>query len=195
MDGPAATRAIRSLEGPVSTIPIFALTADALIQRSDVYAAIGLTGFLAKPIDVAKLRAALNTVSNTPAFMSGSYNQQEIASNPRDAELPVFNQSMIVDLRQDLGADLVTELLNILVNDVTARCAALSLSVAAGTFAETGRIAHAIKGAAGNLCAVRLERAAAHLETAAANADPGLEDQASVLLDVAAITCREAVLI
>ncbi|MEI7610376.1 MAG: ATP-binding protein, partial [Rhodospirillaceae bacterium] len=51
MDGEEATRCIRALPAPVGTLPIFALTADALPENRSRYLACGLTGLLTKPID------------------------------------------------------------------------------------------------------------------------------------------------
>jgi len=61
MDGPTATRAIREAErakGRIRT-PIVALTANAMAHQIAEYRAAGMDGFVAKPIDVEKLFAAM----------------------------------------------------------------------------------------------------------------------------------------
>ena len=61
MDGPTATRAIREAErtrGRART-PIVALTANAMAHQIAEYRAAGMDGFVAKPIEVARLFAAL----------------------------------------------------------------------------------------------------------------------------------------
>jgi signal transduction histidine kinase/ActR/RegA family two-component response regulator len=61
MDGPTATRAIREAErirGRART-PIVALTANAMAHQIAEYRAAGMDGFVAKPIDVEKLFAAI----------------------------------------------------------------------------------------------------------------------------------------
>jgi len=62
MDGLAATAAIRAEElaaGRPRT-PIVALTADALAHQTASYAARGMDGWVAKPIEAARLFEALN---------------------------------------------------------------------------------------------------------------------------------------
>ncbi len=63
MDGPAAAQRIRELGGRAGGIPIIALTANALVGDRDRYMAAGMTDYLAKPIDVAALFAALGRVT------------------------------------------------------------------------------------------------------------------------------------
>jgi CheY-like chemotaxis protein len=59
VDGLAATREIRALDGPAAAVPIIALTATALPEdRSSCFEA-GMTDYLAKPIDVEALHSAL----------------------------------------------------------------------------------------------------------------------------------------
>ena len=59
MDGPSATRAIRKLPGTVATIPIVALTANAMPGDRESYMAAGMTDYVAKPINRAKLLRAM----------------------------------------------------------------------------------------------------------------------------------------
>ncbi|MGH6911000.1 MAG: response regulator [Phenylobacterium sp.] len=59
MDGVAATRAIRALQGPVSGVPIIALTANADPDDAEAYLAAGMTGVVEKPMKPEHLLAAL----------------------------------------------------------------------------------------------------------------------------------------
>jgi PAS domain S-box-containing protein len=61
MDGPAATRAIRLREAELGRrrTPIIALTANAMSHQVESYRAAGMDDFVAKPIEVASLFAAL----------------------------------------------------------------------------------------------------------------------------------------
>ena len=63
MDGPEATRAIRALQPPKSTIPIIGLTADALIENRGTYLMAGLDELLTKPIRAVDLVAAVDRVA------------------------------------------------------------------------------------------------------------------------------------
>jgi CheY-like chemotaxis protein len=61
MDGPAATRAIRRRERELGRAytPIVALTANAMAHQVAEYRAAGMDDFVAKPIEVGQLYAAL----------------------------------------------------------------------------------------------------------------------------------------
>ncbi len=52
MNGLDATRAIRKLESPLSSIPIIAMTADAFSENVTECLNAGMNGHIAKPIDV-----------------------------------------------------------------------------------------------------------------------------------------------
>lgn len=62
MDGMEATRAIRALEGPVASIPIIDLTANALAHQWLEYRECGMDGVVAKPIVLPALIAEIARV-------------------------------------------------------------------------------------------------------------------------------------
>jgi signal transduction histidine kinase/CheY-like chemotaxis protein len=59
MDGLAATRAIRALDGPAARVPIIALTADAMDGGRDHCLAMGIDDYVTKPVEPRELAAAL----------------------------------------------------------------------------------------------------------------------------------------
>ncbi|HZW15209.1 MAG TPA: response regulator [Brevundimonas sp.] len=61
MDGVQATQAIWALDGPVSAIPIVALTANADPDDAKKYLACGMAAVVEKPIKPERLRMAMNT--------------------------------------------------------------------------------------------------------------------------------------
>ena len=61
MDGVAATKAIRALDGAVSHTPIVALTANADPDDARKYVASGMSAVVEKPIKPERLRMAINT--------------------------------------------------------------------------------------------------------------------------------------
>ena len=70
MDGTTATRQIRRREAETgrSATPIIALTANAMTHQAERYFAVGMNGFVAKPIEVAQLFAAIAAaVEDEPA--------------------------------------------------------------------------------------------------------------------------------
>ena len=59
MDGQAATRRIRALDGAAGHIPIIALTANAMVADRESYLAAGMNGYVSKPISAKQLHAAI----------------------------------------------------------------------------------------------------------------------------------------
>jgi CheY-like chemotaxis protein len=73
MDGPTAVRFIRERElvqGRRRT-PIVALTANAMTHQVNEYLAAGMDGFVAKPIEVDRLYAALEEALSMPTVRAG----------------------------------------------------------------------------------------------------------------------------
>jgi len=62
MDGIQAIRAIRSSGQPWSTLPVIALTADAMSGDRDRFIAMGMSGYVSKPIDRAELLTEIGRV-------------------------------------------------------------------------------------------------------------------------------------
>jgi len=62
MDGVAATRAIRALAGPLSAIPILAMTANVMAEQQDQYLEAGMNGVVSKPIDPRRLALAIRAL-------------------------------------------------------------------------------------------------------------------------------------
>jgi signal transduction histidine kinase/CheY-like chemotaxis protein len=65
MDGCEAVRRIRASQASWSKIPVIALTADAMPGDDERYLSIGMTGYVAKPIDQRELFTAINSALAT----------------------------------------------------------------------------------------------------------------------------------
>ena len=72
MDGVQATQAIRALEGPVSSVPIVALTANADPEDAKKYLASGMAAVIEKPIKPERLRMAMNAALEQAAAAAGA---------------------------------------------------------------------------------------------------------------------------
>jgi CheY-like chemotaxis protein len=64
MDGEAATRAIRALPDGVASIPIIAMTANAMVEHREAYLATGMDDYVSKPINAKALAAAIARVTS-----------------------------------------------------------------------------------------------------------------------------------
>ena len=60
MDGVAAMKAIRALDGPKSGIPVIAITANAMAGDREAYLEAGMNDYLPKPFKPAELLAAVD---------------------------------------------------------------------------------------------------------------------------------------
>jgi CheY-like chemotaxis protein len=68
VDGIEATRRIRALDSDYArTVPIVALTANALTGNEDMFLANGFTGFIPKPIDIEQLDETINRWIQDPS--------------------------------------------------------------------------------------------------------------------------------
>ncbi|HEV7145509.1 MAG TPA: response regulator, partial [Pedococcus sp.] len=162
LDGYAATRAIRAMEGPSRRLPIIALTAAAVTGERERCLEAGMDDFLTKPVDVGQLRGALQRwVSRAPG-------EPLVDTNAHPStQLPLRAPTVDPDL---LDADRLGELLDLDPGDpsmllrfigrfgASSRRTALEMAgrQSAGAAYEVGRLAHALKGSAANLGAHRL---------------------------------------
>jgi two-component system, sensor histidine kinase len=155
MDGLTATRTIRALGGHLAKIPIVALTANAFPEDVAACFDAGMTGFVAKPVRKETLLAALLNALGT----AGSANVPILAVTNTEVDL---DESALLRLAEEIGADGVDELITMFANETRAR---LQLLADPGLDRERGiREVHSLKGAAAAVCAVALSNRAAALE-------------------------------
>lgn len=72
MDGPETLDRIRASGEPWAKLPVIALTADAMAGDRERYLALGMSGYVAKPIDERQLMSALrNALAGQPTATEG----------------------------------------------------------------------------------------------------------------------------
>ena len=138
MDGYETTRIIRSLSGPESSVPIVAISANALSHNRQESLDAGMNGHIAKPFKLEDLLDAYNR-----------YGRQDYSK-----ELPNF---LTVDddtfdhtafIKHFAGHfDLATEILSIYRSDFESYIQRLEASILNGECANVRSIAHELKGA------------------------------------------------
>ncbi|KPF72236.1 hypothetical protein IP69_04025 [Bosea sp. AAP35] len=158
MSGPEATRAIRR-QG-LAELPIVGLTANAFSSDREECLAAGMSDFVAKPINRAKLTAIL------AKWLPGSQSEN---GEPMDtlAGLPdsidgclLIDQAARDELRLELGHDLLEELTRSFWPDATRMAADAARAVATGATTAAIRELHTLKGVAGTLGFTALEATA-----------------------------------
>ncbi|MBF0268699.1 MAG: PAS domain S-box protein [Alphaproteobacteria bacterium] len=175
MDGLEATGAIRKLSGGRGSLPIIAMTANAMRGDDERCLAAGMNDYLSKPIDRKKLSDAIARWSKTQEPQSASAQQ----SDKQYVDAPVFNQSLLGDLLETIGAEAMGDLVVTFLDDSNQRLNVIEADLSNPNLKIAAGEAHSLKGAAANLGFEALAILAVQLEAAAkANDAPGCKSEA-----------------
>ena len=201
LDGLAATRALRA-DPRFTTVPIIAMTANAMKVDLDACLAAGMNDHVTKPIDrralVATLRrwlparpaepspaVALQVPQHVPAAPSTAV----ASAAPSEEAAPVLEGIDVSGTLRRLGIERASleRMLLRFADGQREILDALRAAVVAGDGAMAARHAHAIAGAAGNLGADGLRAAAKTLEQAGREGRTDLTDLLAVVEERAAV--------
>ncbi|MEQ1863533.1 MAG: response regulator [Micropepsaceae bacterium] len=165
MDGLQAARAIRSLPGPQSKIPIIALTANAFGSDIDKCRDAGMNAHVGKPFRTEALIVALADA------LQGKSKFQSKAAEPASSlnEAPAIDWNIIEFFRADSGEEMLRLLIDTYLAD-TAEKLDQFVKLAGDTTAtaEAIRLAHSLKSASAMAGATALSQFAARVEKALA---------------------------
>ena len=161
LDGLAAARAIRAMEGPHQKVPIIALTASAFSEDREAAFAVGMNAFATKPITARGLLSSIDDcLKDRPAAPA-----PELSASSSMQDVPALDRKFLHQMAEDLGPQHLTQALHVFLRDLQQRAQALGQE---GEDADRLRkAAHAIKGSAASFGFARLARVAEDLEVAA----------------------------
>ena len=185
MDGFELTEAIRARETPgAARLPIVALTADALAGTEQQCLEAGMDGYLTKPINSAALARVLEEMLP----------QAQLLRRPKGADAPPEPSASPVPKSPSIDPDILSldrltesfgaidaeaiAFLRRFAEDVPGRLTRLDAALLAGDAAAARHEAHALKGSALSIGAVRLGRTASDLQDVL---DAGDMDTAALL--------------
>ena len=179
MDGLQAARAIREYEQVMcrtTPVPIVAMTAFAGNEDRQTCLDAGMDSYLTKPIKSAQLLQLLSKLCTSPAGAVPAATGDIPASAALGAKGEsneagkVFAQS---ELLERLGgrSEMVPRFIGLFCKGVVPQLEALTTALAAKDTDGVRRCAHAIKGAAANISALRIQQTAAMMETEAKQGD------------------------
>jgi PAS domain S-box-containing protein len=168
MDGIEATRILRA-DPRHQTLPIIAMTANAMESDREVCLEAGMNDHIAKPIDPDQLFSVLlRWIRRTDG--DGKIARPHTPARPAktsEAELVIPGIDVRSGLKRTGGhRERYETLLRKFAEQQLGATEAMRAALSAGDAATAERTAHSLKGAAGTLGAVALSEAAANAETA-----------------------------
>lgn len=161
MDGYQTTAAIRE-DSRWRDIPIIAMTAHAMRGDRERCLAAGMNEYVSKPIRRQELlRAVESALRRAPPAPAASTSAPSAPSPPAVLDVEGIMRDW------DLDRSTYAGYLHMFLEDMENHLARLHQAIASGDFETLRTTAHALKGSAATVGAERLQKAAAHLETAA----------------------------
>ena len=171
MDGIEATAEIRRLGGKYKTLPIIALTANAVHGAREMFMGAGFSEFLSKPIDTQKLRDILEMwLPPQKVSWAEAHTEESGLTGFIDAVNAIEEINTGLGLRRASGKErLYHESLGLFTQILRPECEKLSAFLQTGDLQNFSISIHAMKGMLATLGAMRLSDQAFFLEKASKN--------------------------
>ena len=167
MDGYEATAAIRKREGAARHTPIIAMTANAMRGDREKALEAGMDDYAPKPVKSEELAAVLGRWVPQDGTLSAASTGD--GSFVRD-EGPV-DPAVVENLRELGGSEMLSELTEMFLDDVSSRFPALREALEEGDASSVEQIAHALIGSSGNMGARRMAAICTELQYVGASGD------------------------
>lgn len=170
MDGIEAARAIRALEGDASSIPVVALTANAMQGDRERFLDAGMDDYLAKPID----REAFTLMMGRYAGHTSDERGERPEAEP---DLPVLDARTIDDWRRFLSDGDFRTMLDAQIEDTRLYGARVAAALSRRDWGEAAGAAGELASIAGTIGMVEIRETAARVKTAC---EAGREETAAM---------------
>jgi PAS domain S-box-containing protein len=196
MDGFEATAAIRRREGDANHTVIIAMTAHALEGEREKCLAAGMDDYLSKPVKLDSLRQTIERWSKPLAIEQNSDDESDLSIDPGFQNLKSIDHSVLEDFRDFQppdDPDIVTELIDLFLEDVSRRIPIFKKAVADQDINVIKEQAHSLKGSSGNIGACRITEISKMIEEQSVDAIrmPALIEQLEREFETARIILRE----
>jgi CheY-like chemotaxis protein/HPt (histidine-containing phosphotransfer) domain-containing protein len=174
MDGFAATSAIRHEEreaGRARTLPVIAITANALQGDREACLAAGMDDYLSKPFTQQQLAAVIGRWIALPLVATAHHDDEPPRLPPESVELihrdDVINRVALDNIRalsRDGGDALVQKVIVAYVDDTPQHLQTLRRAIAGADTSCVRKVAHSLKSASANVGAQKLAQLAREME-------------------------------
>ncbi|HTQ32489.1 MAG TPA: response regulator [Opitutaceae bacterium] len=163
LDGYEATRRIRAGRVPNLDrhVPIIALTAYAMEGDRQKCLAVGMDGFISKPIHFEELKAALER-ARTRLAQTGTRAEAAAPADPLVLDLAQFDH--LKSLQDDADPQFLVELIDLFLAETPKRFKDLAAAIAAADVRAAAQLAHTVKGACANFGGRALQNLCAEIE-------------------------------
>ncbi len=170
MDGISATEAIRALGGKFAELPIVAMTANAMVSDREACLAAGMNDHLGKPIEPEELwNKLLRWIKPRPATDIKILPVRQSGTEEAELLIPTDIEGLntTAGLRRSLGKKaLYLSMLNRFAQSQKELPVQLASALESDDKGLAERLAHTLKGLAGNIGAEQLQQEAAVVEKA-----------------------------
>ena len=203
MDGFEATREIRRTQGDSMHVPILAMTANGLVSDRKIALSSGMDDYISKPVMPDELRDMLDrwiepeqdedfrspSVAAEDEHLAPAPPQMDKPMSSLDSTSPVsssepstdsapaaVDESVLEELKAfqcDDGPDILTELIDIFLDDSPPRLAAMSAAMTTSESAVAEAEGHALKSSCAQLGALGLSEICRQIEQAGKQDDIG----------------------
>ena len=160
LDGMGAMSQIRAMPEPKRSIPIVAMTANAMHGARAEYLSAGMDEYVSKPVRPETLRAVLERIARSRK------KRDDLPKSARDehSELPVLDLARLNSVMGSLSPEQIRDIQSLYLVETRNYMAEINALTPSGDFTAIARAAHVLVSTAGNVGAMQMSARARLLE-------------------------------